>query len=356
MNARYWLNTFWIIGLLTMIVVFGIGCSSPATPTPTPEKTDPETIATVFSNVPGILDPQNSGWPRSVKGSNGSVTIPNKPQRIITASIGHDEMTLALVPASRLVGVGSVTQDSTYSNVANLTKNIPVINTDPEILIAQQPDVMVVSPYMPQETIEALNKLNVPIIQTGLSNNPTTRIQDILLLGYIYGEEERAMKFAKEVEARHKSLTNITHQKDFKDKRKRTMAVTRYSDQIWTAGIDSTEGNIIEMAGGINVAANAGIVGNATTSLEGIIAMDPEVIFIPQPIDWGANELKTDLLKNPALKTVAAIKSNQVYIVDSRIFTTLSFWNIKGAESLARILWPSEFSSEVLPPFTLPPN
>ena len=345
-----------MIGLSTMLIVFGIGCSSSATPSPTPKATEHETTTTAFSNVPGILDPQNFGWPRSVKGSNGSVTIPEKPQRIITASIGHDEMTLALVPASRLVGVGSVTQDSTYSNVANLTKDIPIINTDPEILIAQQPDVMVVSPYMPQETIEALNKLNVPVIQTSLSNNPTTRIQDILLLGYIYGEEERAIEFAKEVEVRYKSLTDITRHKDFNDERKRTMAVTRYSDQIWTAGIDSTEGSIIEMAGGINVAANAGIVGNATTSLEGLIAMDPEVIFIPQPIDWGANELKTDLLNNPALKTVAAIKANQVHIVESRIFTTLSFWNIKGAESLASILWPSEFTNEILPAFTLPPK
>jgi iron complex transport system substrate-binding protein len=337
-----------------MLISLATGCSSPATPIPATSAS--ETIPIVFSSVPGILDPQNLGWPRTVKGSNGLVTIPKKPERIITASIGHDEMTLALVPVSRLVGVGSVTQDSTYSNVAHLTQNIPVINNDPEVLIAQRPDTMVVSPYMPQETIEALNKLKVPIIQTSLSNDPTTRIQDILFLGYIYGEEKRAIKFAKEVEDRYKSLTNITHRKNFEALSKRTMAVTRYSDQIWTAGIGSTEGSIIEMAGGINVAAEAGITGNTTTSLEGIIAMNPEVIFIPQPVDWGANKLKTDLLTNPALRAVAAIKANQVHIVESKVFTTLSFWNIKGAELLAKILWPEKLSDNVSATFTFPPN
>ena len=72
------------------------------------------------SRVRGIVDPTNFGWPRKVEGLNGLVTIPSKPQRIITASIGHDEMTLALVPRDRLVGVGGVTKNATYSNVASL--------------------------------------------------------------------------------------------------------------------------------------------------------------------------------------------------------------------------------------------
>ena len=66
-------------------------------PTPTPGPS--------LEGVPGIVDPANMGWPRQVEGLNGIITIPAKPQRIITASIGHDEMTLALVP-KRAVGRG----------------------------------------------------------------------------------------------------------------------------------------------------------------------------------------------------------------------------------------------------------
>ena len=71
-------------------------------PTPTPGPS--------LEGVPGIVDPVNMGWPRQVEGLNGIITIPAKPQRIITASIGHDEMTLALVPSERLVAVGGSVQ------------------------------------------------------------------------------------------------------------------------------------------------------------------------------------------------------------------------------------------------------
>ena len=56
--------------------------------------------------------------------------------------------------------------------------------------------------------------------------------------------------------------------------------MTPYGDRIWTAGKDWMDGGVISAAGGLNVAAEAGIEGNRTTSLEGVIAMNPEVTVI----------------------------------------------------------------------------
>ena len=75
-------------------------------PTPTPVP-----LSESFKGVRGIIDPTNLDWPREVEGLNGLVSIPAKPERIITASVGHDEMTLALVPLGRLVGVGKLDQE-----------------------------------------------------------------------------------------------------------------------------------------------------------------------------------------------------------------------------------------------------
>ena len=106
----------------------------------------------------GIVDPTNSGWPREVEGLNGIVSIAAKPLRIITASVGHDEMTLALVPNERLVAVGGATKDETYSNVASLVQEKAEISRDPEVIIAQSPDVVVTSPWFPIEVVEALQR------------------------------------------------------------------------------------------------------------------------------------------------------------------------------------------------------
>ena len=346
------------ISLIVLLALALAACSS-GTPTPTavptvaatvaptvvpaaaPEPTaTPEPVLKAFENVRGIVDPTNFGWPREVEGLNGVVSIPSKPLRIVTASIGHDEITLALVPRDRLVGVGSVTKNSTYSNVASLAQGIAEISRDPETIIAQSPDVIVTSPFFPAEAIEALSKIGIPVVQTELKHDPEARIDSILFMGYIFGEEDRALEFAAEVRDRFESLVAVTGKAE---PRPRVLALTRYSDKLWVAGGNSTEGGVITAAGGINAAEEAGVDSNQTTSLEGVIAMNPEVIIIAQPAEFGAEDFRASLFANEALAEVPAIKNDRVHVVEGKHFTTLSFWNIRGAEDLARILWPDAF-------------
>ena len=303
-----------------------------------------------FEGVPGIVDPTNFDWPREVEGLNGLVSIPAKPERIVTASIGHDEVTLALVPGDRLVAVGAVTKDATYSNVASLVQEVAEISRDPETIIAQSPDVVVTSPFFPAEAIEALSSTGIPVVQTELKHDPEARIDSILLMGYIFGEEERAVEFASEVRERHDSLIAVTGEAS---PRPRVLAMTQYSDKLWVAGGNSTEGGVITAAGGANAAEEAGIEGNQTTSLEGVIAMNPEVIIIAQPLEFGAEDFRQSLYANEALAEIPAIKNEQVHIVEGKHFTTLSYWNIRGAEDLARILWPEDFPEPANTPFSL---
>ena len=327
------------------------------TPTPTPEPTaTPQPTPTavpvsqLLEGVRGIVDPSNLGWPREVEGLNGLVTIPAKPLRIITASVGHDEMALAIVPIDRLVGVGRATKNSTYSNVASLVQDIAEISRDPEVIVAQSPDVVVTSPFFSAEAVDALSRIGIPVVQTELKHDPEARINSILLMGYIFGEEERALEFATEVSERHNALVAVT---GAASPQPRVLALTQYSDKLWVAGGNSTEGGVITAAGGINAAEEAGIDGNQTTSLEGVIAMNPEVIIIAQPIEFGAEEFRQSLLDNEALAELPAIQDNQVHIVESKLFTTLSYWNIRGAEDLARLLWPDQFPEPSTTQFSL---
>lgn len=315
-----------------------------STPRPAPTATQapsPPPLVGQLTGVPGIVDPTNLSWPRQVEGLNGIVEIPAKPQRIITASIGHDEMVLAIVPNARLVAVGGVTKNSTFSNVAALVEGKPEITRDPETIIAQNPDVVVTSPFFTAEGIAALSRVGIPTIQTQLDHDAEARINNILLLGYILGEEARALEFAQEVRGRHDALIAVTGAKQNKP---RVLALTSYSDDLWVAGANSTEGSVIEAAGGVNAAADQGVEGNQTTSLEGVIAMNPDVIIIAQPIEFGAEEFRERLRSDQALQELPAIRDDRVYVVESKHFTTLSYWNIRGAEDLARILWPDDFS------------
>jgi len=223
----------------------------------TTEQTQPSPAkSSTLQGVRGIVDPSNSGWPREVEGLNGVVSIPAKPMRIITASVGHDEMALALVPNDRLVAVGSSTKNATYSNVAALVQEKAEITRDPEVIIAQSPDVVVTSPFFPVEAVDALQRAGIPVIQTELIQSPEARINNILLMGYIFGEEERALEFAAEVQARYQSLIAVT---SAKSPRPSVLALTRYSDSLWVAGGNSTEGGVITALHELAEAAQAGL-------------------------------------------------------------------------------------------------
>ena len=340
-----WRLVGWLAVLAAALAL--LACSSDDSPQ---SQQAAPTVARTLEGVRGIVDPSNTGWPREVEGLNGVVSIPAKPERIITASVGHDEMTLALVPNERLVAVGAPTKNATYSNVAALVQDKPEISRDPEVIVAQSPDIVVTSPFFPVEAIDALERVGIVVVQTELIQSPQARIQNILLMGYIYGEEERAFEFADEVQARYEALIEVTAEQSPQPS---VLALTQYSDTLWVAGGNSTEGGVIVAAGGVNAAETAGITGNQTTSLEGLIAMAPEIIIIAQPLEFGAEEFRQSLLDHEALAEVPAIRDGAVHVVESKHFTTLSYWNIRGAEDLARLLWPDDFPNPPAESFSL---
>ena len=69
------------------------------------------------------------------------------------------------------------------------------------------------------------------------------------------------------------------------------------------------------------------------------------MILIAQPVEYGANEFRDDLLNHPALaRRVRRSLRIQIHVVDRRLYTTLSHWNVRGIEETARLLYPDKFS------------
>jgi iron complex transport system substrate-binding protein len=337
---------------IVLIALVATACGSSSL-TGTPVVQPPATVApNVLAGVEGVVDPTNRGWPREVEVLNGLVTIEAKPLRVLTVSLGHDEVVYALLPAEHIVAVGRFTQTVGQSNVAELASLVPAIGRDPEQIVAHSPDIVFASPFTKKELIESLENAGITVVQSRLHNDPEGRIADILLMGYILGEELRAVELASEVRDRYEALRSVVAGKQA-DSRPRVMSTARYSEKLYTAGAGSTEGAIIDAAGGLNVAAEAGLERNPVIDVEGIIAMSPEVIIITQPLD-SAEEYKQDLLNNPALAEVPAIRDGRVLQVQPSFFTTLSFWNQRGAEELARLLWPDDFADKEFPPFSFP--
>src|SRR4051794_17774416 len=91
---------------------------------------------------------QEGTWPRTVTdGAGNKITLNTKPTRIMSATLASDEILLAMVDPSRLIGVTGNSADPAQSNVADAAKGIQYkvpTPVDPEGLVAQKPDLVIV--------------------------------------------------------------------------------------------------------------------------------------------------------------------------------------------------------------------
>ena len=318
--------------------------STTAAPTQAPNR---------FAAVPGIVDPENHTWPRKVTGLNGEVTIKAKPERIHTMSSGFDEITAGLVALNRIAAVGRATQDPNTSNIASLVKDLPAIGRDPEQVASVRPDLVVASPTQKADVIENISRLGIAVVQLELDPSPAGRINTILLMGYIYGEEERAVALADEVQGRYDAVVKVASTKP-ETQRPYILSMVKFTAyNAWGTG--TTGDGIIVAAGGASAAKRGGVEGNKQISLESIVAMTPDMILLPMPKE-PAEALKVELLGQAALQSVPAIKSGKIVIVPPELYTTNSYANVRAVEHLASLLWPSDFPNATYAQFSLPVN
>jgi len=293
---------------------------------------------TRFADIEGIVDPTNFGWPRSIETSEGVITLDAPPTRIHSLSLGHSEILAALVDFDRLTAVYSFFIDEEQSNIAELSAAAKMIGFDPEEVVALEPEVIVASRFTNADTVALMTGAGIPVARTNLENSALGNVPNILLLGYLVGAEIEAIALADELEARMQFISDILAS----DESPRVLSVSKWTS-AFAAGSGTTEGGIIEQAGGINAAADSGIEGHQQVSIESIAAINPDVIIVPQPLD-GAYVFIDELVSSPALAEIPAVKNGEIYYVVPKHHTTLSHWNVRGIEELATLLFPSHFS------------
>ena len=315
----------------------------PPQPTSPPQPTPAPTMEPLmYPATPGIVDPSNLGWPREVETSEGVITLAGPPQRILTYSLGHDEMVLALVPAERIAALGKFTGNPSYSNVAGLAGGFPVYEKGAENVLAENPDLFIVSRSTKADIVALIKEAGIPVARPNLEDAAEGHISQLLLMGYMLGAEERALELVAEIEERLNLVAGrVPPPGDAA--RPAVISITRWSDSISVSGGGTTGSDIIEAAGGVNAAARDGIDGFKTISVESILAMNPDFILIPQDGE-GAVKLRADLLADPVLATVPAIVNEQIHLVHPPNYIVLSHWTVRGVERTAQLLYPEQFT------------
>ena len=294
-----------------------------------------EEIIDALSKIEAIIEPENLSWPRKVLINDEEITITERPEKVLTISLGHDEILFGVSNTDQIAGTTSFAQEG-GSNIEKKSEGLPIVTTDPETIISLSPDLVFADPYASIELMDTLKDVGITVIQTSLNNSSEGRKKDVWLMSYITGNLENALLLSEDIDNKVEILNDLAKSNTEKTKNVITLS---WWDAYWTAGNGSTEDAIIQLAGGKNVAAANGVESNNTIEKELLISMNPEMILITQSVQWGGQDFYDDLMSDESLASIEAIKNDEVYMVNSNWWTTLSYWNIKGSEELAKILW-----------------
>ncbi|HIE65022.1 MAG: ABC transporter substrate-binding protein [Nitrospira sp.] len=260
------------------------------------------------------------------------------PQRIISMTLGTDEILLSLIDPGRILAVTHYAVDSVISNVSEQAKVIPnqIRQAGVEQVAALDPDLVLVASYTSADVVKQLTEIGFPVVRLEAFSSIDGIKENIRTIGRSVG----ASKKAEEVIAGmvHRLLDLEEQISSFSER----PGILSYSPGGWTAGSETTFHEMVVRSGGRNLAAEVGVRGHKKLSLETIVTLDPEIIILS---GWQPEE--SDFLEtirtHPALAHLSAIQKKRVYVFPERYLTTVSHYIVDATLAMARLIHPTRF-------------
>jgi iron complex transport system substrate-binding protein len=284
---------------------------------------------------------QEGEWPRTLVDAQGTeVTIAAPPQRVASLSLAADETLLPILQPARFAAVTALSQDPGISNVAVLADQVPnaiVSSDDTEQIIALEPDLVIAASFTAPETIQQLRDAGLTVFTTDYAVGLDAVRANIRLLGQVVGEEAAAEAQVARMDA---EIANVTA--TVGGRAEVPVGVLYLTPGNYTSGANSTIAEIITLAGGVDVSAEAGLDQFAAVSDEFIITANPGVILLTGWTPYDPTFVDT-FMNNPAFTGLSAIQNQRVYVANDAHLTSVSQYVSEGVKDVAAYLWPDAY-------------
>jgi iron complex transport system substrate-binding protein len=338
-----------IIALLTaflMIFVTFTGCVNKGTSSNN-EKTNitTQTIDTSAQNVKLSADngKEKDVFPLTVKDAKGTeMILEEKPEKIVSLTLGTDEMLVSLVDKSRIKGITYLSEDPGLSNIVDFAKDFPnKIHSELETIISIQPDIVFMADWADEKMVSQLRNAKIPVYICKTPNNIDEQRDMLMEISQIVGEEEKG-----------EELVNWMNEKlQYVDEKVKTLTqeekliVLSLDSFFNTYGENTTFNDVAVRAGLINAGAETGQSGWYQIEKEKVIEINPDIIFLPSWSYEGfdANEFAEEFKKDKSLAGVKAVANGRVYMLNEALATSVSHNIVLGVEYVAKTAYPDLF-------------
>jgi iron complex transport system substrate-binding protein len=264
------------------------------------------------------------------------VKLDEIPQRIISLAPSNTEILFALGLAERVVAVTS------YDNYPPEAKQKPSIGgfSTPNIekVVALSPDLVLATSIHQKQVIPNLEQRGITVFALAPKTLDEV-LEAITLVGKITGEEKAASKLVAEMRTKIKAVTDKTS--SLSEAQKPRVFYITWHDPLMTAGAGTLEDELIQKAGGTNVARD--LTGYAGITLEAVIEANPEVMVAGVGMGTGADTPLQFALTEPRLRNTNARLHNRVYAIDTDLTGRAGPRIVDALEQFAQHIHPELF-------------
>jgi iron complex transport system substrate-binding protein len=292
------------------------------------------------------LGAQELAFPLHVVDDTGAaVTLRARPVRIVSLTLATDEMLLDMVEHDRLQGVTTFASDPAISNVANRVVDIPhsmVMNV--ETILSVSPDLALVADWSDAGPVQQLRNAGVSVYQMSSGLTIASIEQKITRLALLIGEQRKGREMVATMEHRLSAVARRVSTLPL-DKRLR---VIDYATWGSAQGRGSSWDEMLSRAG---LADGVGDLasdewGQVPMSREKLLQLDPDILVLPGWVYGNPQKsaaFYTQIMTDPALKGLRAVRSRRVYVMPERLKSTTSQYIAAAVEWLARTAYPDAF-------------
>jgi iron complex transport system substrate-binding protein len=247
--------------------------------------------------------------------------VDSKPVKISSKMLFTDELLIELVEPSRLSSLTNLASDITFSNVTNrVPEGVALLDMNVEQIIANQPDIVFAANWTDAGKVSQLRNAGISVY---LIDTPYTFEgvqQQILKIGQIVGESAKAAEIIKKMDDKLSENLIIPRQ---------TKTGIDYNSWGASSTKSSTWHSILTQAHVTNLVADyeSDQYGQAKMSKELVVQLNPQLLFIPGWIygdETAASDFEKQVLSDPALSMVEAVKTNNVIAIPERLRGTYS--------------------------------
>ena len=297
------------------------------------------TLVLVLALVPGVLAgcggpepdagaPASASFPVTITDDAGrEVTVPAKPERIVSLAPANTEIVAALGATSRLVGV--TTYCDYPAEVAEIAKVGDFVQPNLEAIAAADPDVVLVTTGVQADVIGQLEALGAAVVAIDPQSLEDV-FASIETVGAVIGEPTAA---ADTVESMRIQLEDIGETVENAPVR---CFIEIAQDPLFTAGSATLLNDLIEHAGGENVVTDEGYV---AYSVEQLVQADPEVYLAT----LGSMSDPSDIDGRPGYSSLAAVRDKRVYVLEDNLVSRPGPRVVEGVRQIAEALHPEAF-------------